>query len=90
MLRTPLLFHSCPALLGSDVGRFVIITTAFENVFAPVMVCAGEINTVSDVAAPASVLNSAIRNALTVVDPPDVDAADSVTVVPDRAAVKDN
>ena len=60
------------------------------NVFCPVMVCAGDIKTVSEVEAPADVLNRDILNAFTVVLLPDVEAADNVTVVPERAAVKVN
>ena len=65
-------------------------STSDENVFCPVMVCAGDIKTVSEVEAPADVLNRDALNAFTVVLLPDVDAADRVTVVPDNAAVKVN
>ena len=78
----------CTAVLSIELMLFN--TTSAENVFCPVMVCAGDINTVSEVAAPADVLNRDILNAFTVVLLPDVEAADNVTVVPERAAVKVN
>jgi hypothetical protein len=73
-------------LFGSLVGRLVIITTAFENVFAPVMVCVVDTSTCSLVAAPADGLNRFTLYAFTSVLAPDVDAEDTVTVVPDIAA----
>jgi hypothetical protein len=57
------------------------------KVFCPMMVCAGDIKTVSEVDAPADALNRDTLNAFTVVLLPEVDAADKVTVVPDNAAV---
>ena len=74
-------------MVGSDP---TVSAMGVVNVFCPVMVCAGDINTVSEVAAPADVLSRDTLNAFTVVLLPDVEAADKVTVVPERAAVKVN
>jgi hypothetical protein len=90
-VNAPLTFNPsliCTAVLSIELMLFN--STSDENVFCPVMVCAGDIKTVSDVEAPADVLNRDTLNAFTVVLLPDVDAADRVTVVPDNAAVKVN
>ena len=90
-VRVPLTFNPSLTCIAVESAELMLFnSTSDENVFCPVIVCAGDIKTVSDVAAPADVLNRDTLNAFTVVLDPEVEAADNVTVVPDSAAVKVN
>src|SRR5210317_1187363 len=69
------------------VSLMLVADKTDVNVFAPVMVCSVETNTVSAVDAPADPLSMCTLYPFTVVLDPDVDAACTVTVCPDSDAV---
>ena len=81
--------QSCPATPGSLVGKFVILTTAFESVFEPVIVWSADTVKFTATAPPAA-LNKSTLYALTDVEPPDVLAAFTTVLVPLNDAVNVN